>query len=89
MAPKSHCLIGIEDICERLLMDVAQGPMKEAGAHGPIRLDDGRDPGRIADNPGKLALRGMDQKPQVTLGSMGWLSGRGAGPLAYHNNYRG
>src|SRR5262252_4701395 len=55
-APKGHRLVGIENCCERLLMDVAQRTMKEAGTHCAIRLDDGGDPGRIADGSGKLSL---------------------------------
>jgi hypothetical protein len=56
MAPKSHRVVGIEDVCKRLLMDVAQRPVKEAGAYCPICFDDGGDPGRIADSLGELSL---------------------------------
>src|SRR5712692_1321824 len=56
LAPKGHRLVGVEDLGERLLMDIAQRPMKEAGAHGPVCLDDAGDPGRIADCRGKVSL---------------------------------
>jgi hypothetical protein len=41
MTPKGHRICRIDDRVERLLMDITQRTMKEAGAHRPVCLDDG------------------------------------------------
>ena len=45
----------VDDLTERLLVDIADLVVEEAGAHGAIGLDDGRDPGRVAARQREVA----------------------------------
>ena len=48
VSAKAKCLVAVQDRQQRAVMDVADRPVEKARAHGPVRLDHRRNPGRIA-----------------------------------------
>ncbi len=62
LPPEFHSGITVDDFDERLLVNVADGPMEEARAHRTVGFDDRRNPGRVASRRDRSNLTQLRSK---------------------------